>query len=115
LSETLKEKKIKIEPAEFKDIFAQLANGGAHMASRGLIHMDLAARNVLVGPGNRCKLADFGMTRPFGRDGDFVQLRIPIKMAVKWGAPEAVHNLHFSEKTDVWSMGVTYWEVLSYG
>ena len=102
------------------DICQQLACGMEHMADRRLIHMDLAARNCLVGSHNRVKVADFGMTRPCCRDdqhpiGPYCQLKTPIKMAVKWGSPEAVQNLLFSEKSDIWAAGVTMWEVLSYG
>merc|ERR1711935_1256783 len=32
-----------------------------------------------------------------------------------WGSPEAVHGLVFSEASDVWSVGVTCWEVFANG
>merc|ERR1712025_287929 len=35
-------------------------------------------------------------------------------MAVLWSAPEAIEKKEFSTKSDVWSFGITMWEVLSY-
>jgi serine/threonine protein kinase len=46
-------------------VAVQLAAGCNHLASRQLVHMDLAARNVLVGDDSLVKVADFGLTRPF--------------------------------------------------
>ena len=112
---TLSQKKIKLTQAEFLHVFKQIAAGCAHMHSRKLIHMDIAARNVLVGNDSVMKVADFGMTRPYQRDGPYCRMPEPIRMAVKWGSPEAVHGLVFSEASDVWAVGVTCWEVLNHG
>lgn len=37
---------------------------GRYISSKRLVHMDIAARNMLLGNGNLIKLADFGLTRP---------------------------------------------------
>ena len=41
--------------------------------------MDLAARNVLIGSGNRCKIADFGMTQAMGEASE-MHARLPMPM-----------------------------------
>ncbi len=39
------------------------AAGLGYLASRGFVHRDVAARNVLVSSDRRAKIADFGMSR----------------------------------------------------
>lgn len=34
-----------------------------HLASVGLVHKDLAARNILISEGPKAKIADFGLSR----------------------------------------------------
>lgn len=38
-----------------------------------------------------------------------------LKLAVKWIPPECLTTKKFSEKSDIWAMGVTMWEIMSYG
>ena len=48
------------------------------------IFQDLAARNVLVGENNLCKIADFGLSRE-----DIYLADVKSKFPIKWTAPEA--------------------------
>lgn len=85
--------------------------------SAGLVHRDLALRNVLcvifdVETGAvLVKVSDFGLSKEasYYYGGD---LAIP----VRWTSPEALCNRKkFSQKSDVWSLGVVIWELLNMG
>lgn len=103
----------------YRQIFAQVADGMAHMASRSIVHGDLGCRNVLVyklssaqPEDTLVKITDFGLARwPNTIDPSGI---IPIRYC----APEILHaneSSSYSQKSDVYSMGVLMWEALSNG
>eukprot|EP00039_Didymoeca_costata_P028262 m.20511 g.20511 ORF g.20511 m.20511 type:complete len:651 (-) comp6865_c0_seq1:143-2095(-) len=110
-----KQKKLSLTLREQLHCSAQIAAGCAHISSVRFIHMDLAARNVLVGDNMLLQIADFGLTKKMVKDGPYYKMEKRIPMAMKWMAPEALEKLFFSEFSDVWSVGIVMWEILEYG
>eukprot|EP00055_Hartaetosiga_balthica_P005302 m.15374 g.15374 ORF g.15374 m.15374 type:complete len:458 (-) comp4463_c0_seq2:950-2323(-) len=87
-----------------------ICSGMAFLEKRGVVHRDLAARNVLVSGEDIAKVADFGLARR-STDGAVDLGKLPIK----WTAPEVLRQKVSTSKSDVWSFGVTMWEIYSFG
>jgi serine/threonine protein kinase len=105
------------------EIFSQVTDAMTYVASQSIVHGDLGCRNVLVykidssNPKNTLvKITDFGLARSLkqlslaNEDSSIIPIR--------YCAPEILHNdnqRNYSEKSDVYSMGVFMWEALSNG
>eukprot|EP00041_Stephanoeca_diplocostata_P030751 m.938596 g.938596 ORF g.938596 m.938596 type:complete len:694 (+) comp23820_c0_seq3:212-2293(+) len=109
------DKDIVLTEGELLGVSLQIVLGMVYVASKRVVHGDLAARNCLLHVNNQVKLADFGWSRlvPAGKKA-YVREVIPT-ISTRWLAPECVDKKEFSEKSDVWAAGVTIWECFSYG
>ena len=74
---------------------------------------DLAARNVLMGPGGICKVSDFGLLRQLPEDEQYYVQTTSAKCPVRWTAPESLSDKKFSYASDVWSFGILVWEMFN--
>jgi serine/threonine protein kinase len=86
------------------------ASGVQSLHSRGIIHRDLACRNLLVDEVMNVCVCDFGFARlrPAGKGFTATNLG-----PVRWEAPESLKNKEYGEKTDVFSFGVCLYEMFS--
>ncbi|HXX15733.1 MAG TPA: protein kinase [Candidatus Eremiobacteraceae bacterium] len=99
---------------------AQLADALAHAHSRGVIHRDLKAANVIVTPSGRLKVLDFGISQRFepGKAGDGTTVldqswesQHTFTGTLPYIAPEILKGQEADVRSDIWSLGVLLYEM----
>ncbi|CAM4865410.1 unnamed protein product [Rotaria socialis] len=102
------------------EMFSQVANAMQFIASKSMVHGDLGCRNVLVfkldknqPKNNLVKITDFGLARTLKTPSPFGN---PSIIPKRYCALEILRNNNqssYTEKSDVYSMGILMWEALS--
>ncbi|KAJ8251325.1 hypothetical protein GJAV_G00220120 [Gymnothorax javanicus] len=91
----------------------QICQGMEYLHSKRYIHRDLAARNVLVENENMVKIGDFGLSKYIPEGEAYYRVREDGDSPVFWYAIECLKESRFSFSSDVWSFGVTLYELLT--
>lgn len=90
-------------------LMRQVAEGIGHAHAAGVIHCDIKADNVRVTPRHLAKVIDFGLSRA---------KNLPIESAARFGTvpympPERLIDGDLSVAGDIYSLGVTLFELLT--
>ena len=98
------------------DIGCQVAQGLAAAHACGLMHGDVTPGNVMLGPGGRVTLVDFGLARPIDAAPTETQ-RLDVTDGVAgtsgYMAPEQIRGGTVDARSDVFALGVLLFEMHS--
>ena len=108
----LKKRENSVTIRELTDFSLQIASAMKYIAQMGLVHRDLAARNCLLDSNLNVRVADFGLSRSIYVQ-DYYTSHRDEDIPFLWMPPEVLDDGRFSTKSDVWSYGVTCWEIFT--
>ncbi|KAJ3600783.1 hypothetical protein NHX12_031758 [Muraenolepis orangiensis] len=99
----------------------EVAAGLLHLHKHNFIHSDLALRSCLLTTDLSVKIGDYGLSHSQYKEDYFVtpdQIWVPLR----WIAPELIDEVHGNllvvdqtKTSNVWSFGVTMWELFELG
>jgi serine/threonine protein kinase len=111
---TVKVPKEVVTSAMFVSVLQQVCSALAFLEEKRVLHRDIAARNVLVGPSlSTVKLGDLGAMRGVNEE-DYYRMTSQAQVPLKWMSPEAIREARYTHKSDVWAFGVLAFEVTSF-
>ncbi|XP_019421295.1 PREDICTED: serine/threonine-protein kinase STY17-like isoform X1 [Lupinus angustifolius] len=90
-------------------IAIDVSKGMNYLHQNNIIHRDLKTANLLMDENELVKVADFGVAR--------VQTQSGVMTAetgtYRWMAPEVIEHKPYDQKADVFSFGISLWELLT--
>ncbi|TVK90492.1 Receptor tyrosine-protein kinase erbB-3 [Bagarius yarrelli] len=116
LLEHIRQQKDKLNPQRLLNWCVQIAKGMYYLEEQKIVHRNLAARNILLKSDFVVQIADYGVADLFYPDNKkcFYELKTN-QTPIKWMALESILFRRYTHQSDVWSYGVTVWEMMSYG
>ncbi|MBW2623190.1 MAG: protein kinase [Deltaproteobacteria bacterium] len=92
-------------------IIFQCAKALDYAHQNGIMHRDIKPANIMISKKNEVKISDFGIAKVIGTDVTIISDKIT--GSVKYASPEQLNQQKLTLKTDIFSLGIVTYELLT--
>lgn len=99
-----------MDPERVAEIAVQVCHALAVAHDKGIFHRDIKPGNIMIEPGGRVKVMDFGIAKS---STDSLTQVGAVLGTVKYLAPEQAAGLPIDERVDIYALGCVMYEMLT--
>ena len=104
----------RLEPAQVLTVADQLLDAVAYAHAEGIVHRDIKPENIFIdGTGTTVKLADFGIAHIDDSSATHATIAGTVLGTVGYMSPEQVRGMAVDARSDLFSVGVVLYEMLT--
>ena len=92
------------------DWFTQLCSALQYIHDKKIIHRDIKPANIFLNDLGQIKLGDFGVSKNL----ESLKMATTFIGSMNYLAPEIVEGKNYSFEADIWSLGVTFYELMTF-
>jgi serine/threonine protein kinase len=96
-----------------ENLMRQVLEAFQYAHKNGIVHRDVKPSNILIGEDDQVKILDFGIAKLVG-DAQFNLTKTGVQVGtVYYMSPEQVKAKDLDQRSDIYSLGVTFYELLA--